>query len=193
MANLIGKEIASVWIDKNEQHFLLFKTKDGEEFYYLADGDCCSESWFYEVWGIEAITMYHKWPQPPTVKDVLQMELPYHMHDMVERDDLGRQESDQIYGIKIVMTNWTCNIEILFRNSSNGYYGGCVCRLDCLNSREEAGQFKKANPYATPIYKVGDKVFSYSQYGTEDQEIEFVMLKKDYTADDHADKKGDWA
>lgn len=114
MEELINKIIYSVWIDHSEQHEMFFETNMGD-IAYLAVGDCCSESWFYHVLGADVLINAR-------VLDV--KEIPMGQAD----DGYSRQDSDQLYCIKITTDKGMADIE--FRNSSNGYYGGWIEEID---------------------------------------------------------------
>jgi hypothetical protein len=73
------------------------------------EGDCCSETWFADVLGVS-----HLLGKP--VRKVEIMDLP------VPEDTRTRQESDVAYGIRLTTDAGVC--DIVYRNSSNGYYGG---------------------------------------------------------------------
>lgn len=124
---LVGLTISEVWIydymddrgfagddgtkedDLPYEGAIVFVTDQGP-FQYNCDGDCCSETWFSDIIGFDALI-------GSPVMSVSAME--------GGREDEGprcRQDVDSIYGIKIVTQKGHC--DIMFRNSSNGYYGG---------------------------------------------------------------------
>ena len=110
MQQLVGTTVRAVFMDKDTQHYILFRTNLGD-FVFVASGDCCSESWFSAVNGLSAL-IDNKVTQAVEV-------------DMGDVDDgRSRQEYDTLYRITLVTNRGACDIE--FRNSSNGYYGGCV-------------------------------------------------------------------
>lgn len=121
----MGKRILKIEIDKENQHFLKFSTDKGE-IIYQAEGDCCSESWFYGFNGVLALLGFVVY----TVEKV----------DMGEiKGYVGRQEETCAYCIKLTSTGGHTDIE--FRNSSNGYYGGEVVFLGTNDKYQ--GEFKK--------------------------------------------------
>lgn len=108
---LVGRTIQKVWICE-EENYLSFDTDQGI-ITWEAMGDCCSETWFADILGLNAL-------RGQVVRRV--EELP--LTDYNTEDGRGRQEVDQVYGYKIVTDQgWT---DIIFRNSSNGYYGGWI-------------------------------------------------------------------
>ena len=106
--SLIGHTISRVEVAKGEQ-YIRFTTSIGEMICLKADGDCCSETWFAE---------FHH-PRDligRTVVDVTNIDIPGVV------DGHTRQEFDSFYGIEIRTDE--CVSRIVYRNSSNGYYGG---------------------------------------------------------------------
>lgn len=114
MDRLVGTAIINISIDVDEQHFLQFDTSKGT-FVYFAEGDCCSESWFYAVVGLENLIGHF-------VRKINLITL----GDIV--DGLGRQEVDELYAVHFITDAGFAGVE--FRNSSNGYYGGWVRLLE---------------------------------------------------------------
>lgn len=110
MQELVGKKIKRIFIDADQQQFIKFEIDGGEEgdyIMYSAYGDCCSESYFSELIGVTSILG----------KEIL----------FVEEMDLGageatRQGYDTLYAYRLKTEDTSCLV--IFRNSSNGYYGG---------------------------------------------------------------------
>jgi len=80
------------------------------------DGDCCSESWFADIISPQLligapVTSAEEIPLPKQLKN-----------SQYDNQSRTRQEEDRIYCIQIETTKGVC--DIIFRNSSNGYYGG---------------------------------------------------------------------
>ncbi len=106
-------------------YFLEFDTDLGD-FVADVEGDCCSSSWFYSITGVAQllgaqVTGFYE----PDVADV-------------NLDDgLCRQEYDSAYGITLVTTKGECRI--VYRNSSNGYYGGWIS-LATRRTKPAAGE-----------------------------------------------------
>lgn len=115
MNELIGKKILSVSISHDE-HILAFTTNQGV-IAYEAEGDCCSESWFADITGVNALI-------GATVQSVDEVDL--ENYDV--EDGRSRQEYDQVYGFKLITDKGYA--DIVFRNSSNGYYGGQISLYD---------------------------------------------------------------
>lgn len=112
MKELIGHKIFDVEVGEEER--ALRFTTDTKPIIYDTYGDCCSESWFSEVISLDSLINH-------TVASVEELFLPQY------QDGNTRQMFDQIYGYKLATE--AGYIDIVFRNSSNGYYGGS-CHLD---------------------------------------------------------------
>jgi hypothetical protein len=108
---LVGKTILSAMI-ADDKMAILFKT-DAGDIVARTDGDCCSQSW------IEHIELPYK-GFPAKVVSVEDTAL----------SETGTQGDDctAFYGCKIHTENG--DIEIDYRNASNGYYGGSLCWPD---------------------------------------------------------------
>jgi hypothetical protein len=110
MKELIGKTITALRVNE-DQSFLVFDHPDGGSTIYQTYGDCCSETWFADITGVTALI-------GGTVVEVAEVE-------MNEVDDgRTRQESDAFYGVKLRTEKGVA--DIVYRNSSNGYYGGSI-------------------------------------------------------------------
>ena len=108
MDRLVGKTVKEVYLSYDGVT-IIFKCDD-EEIAYWAEGDCCSESWFNHITGIDNLIEGNA----PVLRVV----------DKPEITGLKstRQEVDIQYGYLIETRYGYCEIE--FRNASNGYYGG---------------------------------------------------------------------
>ena len=114
MQELIGKHITSVFIGQGESSIKF--TSDDISFVFNCDADCCAETWFSEILNLDALTNH-------TVAEVQELDLPHH------HDGNGRQEYDSFYGYLLITDAGHCTI--VFRCSSNGYYGGtCSFSVD---------------------------------------------------------------
>ncbi len=107
--NLIGKTVNKLYVYNYDQSELVFFTDDNNIYDWNAFGDCCSESWFYHVLGVDNLLGFK----------ILKVE--EHL-EQDATDNYSRQEFDRIYKVTITTTRGYCDIE--FRNSSNGYYSG---------------------------------------------------------------------
>ncbi len=114
MIELIGTKITGLRINE-DQSVLVFDTDQGAVG-YAAYGDCCSESWFADITGVSAML-------GGTVQTVDEVS----MEGYNVEDGRCRQESDEAYGYKLTTDKGYA--DIVFRNSSNGYYGGSIYPL----------------------------------------------------------------
>lgn len=109
MKELVGKKINGIYVSEGENE-LAFDT-DAGVIGYEGYGDCCSETWFADVLGVSALI-------GATVAAVEDVDLENYNIE----DGRGRQEADSVYGYKLRTDKGYA--DIVFRNSSNGYYGG---------------------------------------------------------------------
>jgi hypothetical protein len=109
MKELIGKKILELKVSADESS-LIFIT-DAGSVWYETEGDCCSTSWFADVTGVQAL-----------IGGVVVSSEEVSMDSYNVNDGRGRSEEDQAYGYKL--TTDKGYVDIVFRNSSNGYYGG---------------------------------------------------------------------
>lgn len=114
MKELIGLKIIKLEIG-NSENALRFTTKDGA-LTYVCEGDCCSETWFSEILDLDCMVNH-------TISEVQDLILP----DW--KDGHGRQLSDKFYGFRI--TSEVGYTTVVYRNSSNGYYGGNCYLANC--------------------------------------------------------------
>lgn len=121
MKELIGQWIEAIIIN-DSCTCLQFVTKDGETITYEVFGECCSHSWFNDILGVDNIL-------PSLIVDVQEISLEeigldfsQEIAEKVFHIPDEDQDYIQIYGYKIITTRGIC--DIIFRNESNGYYGG---------------------------------------------------------------------
>lgn len=105
---LVGKTVIAL---ERADHGICFVTADERLYYYFA-ADCCSESWLFRIRNVRAVI--------GTVLGIVDVST----DDVDINDGLCRQEYDQAYGIGVKTERGVC--EIVYRNSSNGYYGGWI-------------------------------------------------------------------
>lgn len=113
--DLVGKTIEAVWVMPGEQYLRI--DADGEPFVYVVESDCCSETWFAEIVGVDALL-------GSTVAASESLDVAY------KEDGHSRQECDSFYGEQIVTNKGHC--QVVYRNSSNGYYGGSASRTTTM-------------------------------------------------------------
>ena len=109
MKELIGKRITQISVN-DDQSILSFAT-DGGTVSYQTYGDCCSESWFADITGVDAL-----------LGGTVQSADEVNMDGYNVEDGRTRQVYDEAYGWKLRTDKGYA--DIVFRNSSNGYYGG---------------------------------------------------------------------
>ena len=103
----IGRTVSRVFVAPGE-HTLYLDTEEGV-LAFAAVGDCCSQTWFADITGVDALIGARV-----VAADDLEME--------PVDDNRGRSEVDQFYGVQL--TTPRGRVVIAYRNSSNGYYGG---------------------------------------------------------------------
>jgi uncharacterized protein (TIGR02996 family) len=108
-SHLIGKTLVSIHRADAE---LEFDVRGQEAIRYSFEGDCCSTSWLFRVRGVTQCL-------GKAVVAIVEINT----DDVNPDDGLGRQESESIYGVGLLMESGDI-LEIVYRNSSNGYYGG---------------------------------------------------------------------
>lgn len=131
MQELLGRTVREMFVNE-DQSLLKFTLDDGEEsLIYETTGDCCSETWFADI-----IFGYKFFGSKVT--EVNELEVPEWLNKLVTRDGRTRQEYDEVYGFQIKCANTNSSVygsnasecDIVFRNSSNGYYGGWCGLMD---------------------------------------------------------------
>jgi len=124
MKELIGKTIESLAVSPRGD-YLLFRTTT-RDVGYVTSGDCCSETWFADILGVEALL-------GERVTQVEEVNLPDYNAD----DGRCRQDVDSVYCYKI--TTGKGRTDVIFRNSSNGYYGG---EIELTKEKEPEGMIE---------------------------------------------------
>jgi hypothetical protein len=114
MKELLQEMVDRVYVSKGEEYIKFVR-----EWYnghktlaiYGTEGDCCSETWFADIVGLDSL-LHH---------EIVAIEvIPY----WEPEDNRTRQDSDKAYGYKLRTGSGIT--DIIFRNSSNGYYGGDI-------------------------------------------------------------------
>ena len=106
---LTGQVVKTILVN-DDASTLVIETDNGAVI-LDAFGDCCSESWFADLLGVDTLLGQR-------IAKVEEIELPDYNVD----DGRSRQESDQVYGYRFATMRGYA--DLIFRNSSNGYYGG---------------------------------------------------------------------
>lgn len=108
-AQVVGDVITKIYSSEDFES-LVFECTDGFHHFYT-DADCCSESWFADIFGFSNLI-------GATVLSAQEISLDAYN----EADGRERQECDKIYGYRLITSKGIAVVS--FRNSSNGYYGG---------------------------------------------------------------------
>jgi hypothetical protein len=119
---LIGSRIKKIFMNEN---YLRFETDKGV-FIYTVEGDCCSQSVFYDFLGVKKLLSGNE------VVSTKEINL-----SPVKEDNKNYQESISVYGFEIVTDDpnfGEVTSVVSFRNYSNGYYGGYMNREKKLGS-----------------------------------------------------------
>ncbi len=111
---IVGKTIHEVWIKKDGSYLVLV---GDVPFFFYSDGDCCSHTWIHEINGRDALR-----GSAVTAVENKGIELP---GDIDDRDNC---ECIQSYCMTITTAKGRC--DIIYRNESNGYYGGDLEYID---------------------------------------------------------------
>lgn len=121
LKDLIGKKVTKLYVSSD---YLRFDIEGESSLTYMVSGDCCSHSYFYDFYGVEHLLKNGK------VTEVKQVELtPTDL--MVTGGDM--YDVIQVYGYQITTEseNYGPVTSVFsFRNSSNGYYGGSIQKVD---------------------------------------------------------------
>ena len=123
LGQFLGMIVKKVYVSENQHNLWLDDGErmhyDGEKWYsepvyhrIRTEADCCSETWFADIIGFKALI-------GEKINGIRILDLPTPMDD-----DRGRQEVDQAYGFELTTNKGACTI--VYRNSSNGYYGGHI-------------------------------------------------------------------
>lgn len=123
---LEGKKIQRVFLNED---YLKFVTDQGIVL-FTVEGDCCSQSVFYDFYGVKKLL--------ENGKVILAEEVSLTPNDITtdgweEKDKKSYQESIDVYGYSIVTEHPAFGQQtsvFSFRNYSNGYYGGWMEIVD---------------------------------------------------------------
>jgi hypothetical protein len=130
----VGKKINKMFISK-DQYLLKFICENNEEIILKTAAECCSDTWFADI-----LFTYPKYFFGQPVKQFEEIVVPDFVDKLATKDDRARQEYDHVYGYKIKMSSGQ-SCDIIFRNSSNGYYGGWIAIVDMSNLHENTRKY----------------------------------------------------
>jgi hypothetical protein len=166
---LIGKKILKLEVNKDGQHYLRLTLDTEKDFIYvIAYGDCCSETWFADILG----------PSLALNKQITAIEETYRdCDDGIKSynvdDGRGRQDEDKAYGLTIHSLGG--DLDIVYRNSSNGYYCGSI---EMWWPTEEVSDDK----YHYTETDNPDKLFAARRDGRDIPATEWQEIKEDWQA-----------
>lgn len=113
--DLVNLKVNSLEIN-SDKTVIVLNTDSGKR-YLVAEGDCCSNSWFENISGLDNLI-------GQTILEVTDVDLP---DKNIDTD----YEYFKFYSYKLRTPKGVCELE--YRNSSNGYYGGSVSVEEELN------------------------------------------------------------
>lgn len=137
--DMVGRRVAELWMSPGEEA-LAFVFDDGSSMLWSTTADCCSETWFADIVGPEALGM-----GPIALVESVDMDaIGYNV-----ADGRSRQSEDSAYGYKITtFGGGVC--DIVLRNSSNGYYGGKMVVGGEADSDALAGWTRVTEDFGAP-------------------------------------------
>ena len=115
MKELLERCIGRVYVSRGEEYIKFENLFNRSVAIYRAGSECCSETWFADIIGVDSLL-------GEEVIGVEKMEIWW------PQDGRTRQDSDTAYGYKLKTDKGIT--DIIFRNSSNGYYGGGIYLYD---------------------------------------------------------------
>lgn len=112
---LVGARVLALYVTEGEDMLALVTDRHGDNggpvLLLDTEGDCCSTSWWADAIGVKQLVNH----RVTAVEDI-------DLADYDTEDGRGRQDEDVAYGVRIRTEGGAC--DLIFRNSSNGYYGG---------------------------------------------------------------------
>ena len=109
MEDLVGKVVTGLEISTDQM--ILVVSHDSGKSFYVTGSDCCSETWIADIVGVSNLIGQR-------VLKTENVEVPY------VDDGRCRQDVDEFYGVKLTTTRGY--VDIVYRCSSNGNYGGAL-------------------------------------------------------------------
>lgn len=122
---LTGKTVTKVEVGEDGE-FLRFTLNDGSQPTFFAYGDCCSHTWVQEVRGVTSLL--NREVRRIEIKTTKNLPSRNDGKDMDDDDWEWGEDCVQEYGYTFYTD--AGYFDIVYRNSSNGYYGGS---LDLFN------------------------------------------------------------
>jgi hypothetical protein len=137
LTDLIGKNPQALWISPSGED--LYLVCDGAIYLFQTDEDCCSESWWADICSPQQLL------EGDTITMIEEIPLPD------PEDERSKQEVDFAYGYALKTNRGTCTF--IYRNSSNGYYGGS-CNIYAVEEVPE--ECIKVEPYPYRDWRAAD-------------------------------------
>ncbi len=109
LREFVGSTPTAMWVspDEHELHVVC----GASALVMPTEGACCSECWWADAIGVKQLFGHE-------VVSAEEIDMP----QPANVNDRTRQEEDLVYGFRVRTTDGVC--DLIFRNSSNGYYGG---------------------------------------------------------------------
>lgn len=120
MNELENQTINEIWMNL-ENNTIIFELNNGNKLAYQTEGECCSASWFNDLIGVSGLI-----GQKITL-----------VRDVMSPKESTKQERDDViefYGIELYTDLGVSTI--IYRNESNGYYGGWCEKIDSVEITE---------------------------------------------------------
>lgn len=125
--NLVGKKVKRIFMNED---YLKFETDQGNVVFEV-EGDCCSQSVFYDFYGVKKLLNNGK---IISAKEIELVSSDIKTVNAEEQDKKSYQESISVYGYELVTLDEKLGLEVTsvfsFRNYSNGCYGGTMSIAD---------------------------------------------------------------
>jgi hypothetical protein len=131
LGKLLDKPVLELHISSDES-VLRFKhyPYSGSDTIICTDSDCCSETWFADITDVHNLLGC----KHVIGVEILEVSGPKH-------DERSRQDVDIYHGFLLKTEKGTT--KFVFRNSSNGYYDGCICDVALTKEQLEKIEFRQ--------------------------------------------------
>lgn len=113
---IVGKELVGIAVEQGGDRLIL-AFMDGSYRCVAVEGDCCSHSYWHEILGAKGC-------YGGVVTTVRELE----MSKVLDPEYGAMDEDIKAYGYAVDTT--LGSVRFVFRNESNGYYGGWACDED---------------------------------------------------------------
>ena len=133
IGKLIGKKVKRIFMNED---YLKFETDMGNVIYTVG-GDCCSQSVFYDFFGVKKLL---KNGRVTSAKEIELCPIDITEEKDGEKDKKSYQECISVYGYEIVTEHPLFGEQtsvFSFRNYSNGYYGGWMEEVNDIDVSPE--------------------------------------------------------